>query len=61
VVITSDEGNWGGKSIATKDIVDAALNESLVEHVLVLKTQGTKPLDARGTSGRAESTQLLSS
>jgi hypothetical protein len=38
----------GEGSIATKDIVDAALNESLVEHVLVLQTQGTKPLDARG-------------
>jgi hypothetical protein len=37
------------------------LNESLVEHVLVLQTQGTKPLDARGTSGGVESTQLLSS
>jgi acetyl-CoA synthetase len=41
VVLTSDEGRRGGKTIATKAIVDAALNECpLVEHVLVLKRTG---------------------
>lgn len=41
VLITSDEGRRGGKTIATKVIVDAALNECpLVEHVLVLKRTG---------------------
>jgi acyl-coenzyme A synthetase/AMP-(fatty) acid ligase len=41
VVITSDEGRRGGKTIATKRIVDAALKECpLVEHVLVLKRTG---------------------
>ena len=41
VVITSDEGRRGGKPIATKAIVDAALKECpLVEHVLVLKRTG---------------------
>ncbi|TFK31281.1 hypothetical protein BDQ12DRAFT_753468 [Crucibulum laeve] len=41
VVITSDEGKRGGKTIATKAIVDAALKECpLVEHVLVLKRTG---------------------
>lgn len=41
VLITSDEGRRGGKTIATKAIVDAALNECpLVEHVLVLKRTG---------------------
>ena len=36
VVITSDEGRRGGKTIANKAIVDAALKECpLVEHVLV--------------------------
>ncbi|KAL7417942.1 acetyl-coenzyme a synthetase [Mrakia frigida] len=43
VVITSDEGRRGGKSIATKSIVDAALKQCpLVEHVLVLKRTGGK-------------------
>jgi len=43
VVITSDEGRRGGKPIATKAIVDAALKECpLVEHVLVLKRTGNK-------------------
>lgn len=43
VVLTSDEGRRGGKSIATKAIVDAALAECpLVEHVLVLKRTGNK-------------------
>jgi acetyl-CoA synthetase len=43
VVITSDEGRRGGKTIATKMIVDAALNECPnVEHVLVLKRTGSQ-------------------
>ena len=41
VVITSDEGRRGGKTIATKAIVDAALKECpFVEHVLVLQRTG---------------------
>jgi len=41
VLITSDEGRRGGKSIATKAIADAALKECpLVEHVLVLRRTG---------------------
>jgi acetyl-CoA synthetase len=41
VVITSDEGRRGGKTVATKTIVDNALKECpLVEHVLVLKRTG---------------------
>ncbi|KZP20328.1 acetate--CoA ligase [Athelia psychrophila] len=41
VVITSDEGKRGGKTIATKAIVDAALKQCPdVEHVLVLKRTG---------------------
>ncbi|KAF9045038.1 hypothetical protein BJ165DRAFT_1474885 [Panaeolus papilionaceus] len=41
VLITSDEGRRGGKTIATKAIVDAALKECpLVEHVLLLKRTG---------------------
>ncbi|TFL07684.1 acetate--CoA ligase [Pterulicium gracile] len=41
VLITSDEGKRGGKTIATKAIVDAALKECpVVEHVLVLKRTG---------------------
>lgn len=43
VLLTSDEGKRGGKTIATKMIVDAALKECpLVEHVLVLKRTGNK-------------------
>lgn len=43
VVITSDEGKRGGKTIATKAIVDAALKECpKVEHVLVLKRTGNQ-------------------
>ena len=43
VVITSDEGKRGGKTIANKAIVDAALKECpLVEHVLVLQRTGNK-------------------
>ncbi|KAF8066861.1 hypothetical protein FPV67DRAFT_1496744 [Lyophyllum atratum] len=42
-VITSDEGRRGGKTIATKAIVDSALKDCpLVEHVLVLKRTGNK-------------------
>jgi len=41
VLITSDEGRRGGKTIATKAIVDAALvGCPEVEHVLVLKRTG---------------------
>jgi acetyl-CoA synthetase len=48
VVITSDEGKRGGKTIATKRIVDAALKECpFVEHVLVFKRTGNEvPLTA---------------
>ena len=43
VVITSDEGRRGGKTIANKVIVDAAVKECpLVEHVLVLQRTGNK-------------------
>ncbi|WVQ70594.1 acetyl-coenzyme A synthetase [Cryptococcus sp. DSM 104548] len=43
VLITTDEGRRGGKSIATKAIVDAALQQCpLVEHVLVLRRTGNK-------------------
>ena len=43
VVITSDEGKRGGKTIATKMIVDAALKECpIVEHVLVFQRTGNK-------------------
>jgi len=41
VVITTDEGRRGGKTIATKAIVDSALKGAPgVEHVLVLKRTG---------------------
>ncbi|KZS88023.1 acetate--CoA ligase [Sistotremastrum niveocremeum HHB9708] len=41
VVITTDEGRRGGKTIATKAIVDSALSQCpKVEHVLVLKRTG---------------------
>lgn len=41
VLITSDEGRRGGKTIATKAIVNAALKDCPeVEHVLVLKRTG---------------------
>jgi acetyl-CoA synthetase len=41
VVITSDEGRRGGKTIATKAIVDAAIASiPTVDHVLVLKRTG---------------------
>lgn len=43
VVITSDEGKRGGKSIATKKIVDDALQHCPgVSHVLVFKRTGSK-------------------
>ncbi|TFK71460.1 acetate--CoA ligase [Pluteus cervinus] len=43
VLLTSDEGRRGGKSIATKAIADAALKECpLVEHVLVLRRTGNQ-------------------
>jgi acetyl-CoA synthetase len=42
VVITSDEGKRGGKTIATKVIVDAAVKECPgVAHVLVLQHTGS--------------------
>ncbi|TFY75948.1 hypothetical protein EWM64_g8064 [Hericium alpestre] len=41
VLLTSDEGKRGGKTIATKAIVDAALKQCPgVEHVLVLRRTG---------------------
>jgi acetyl-CoA synthetase len=41
VLITADEGRRGGRTIATKGIVDAALKDcSVVEHVLILKRTG---------------------
>ncbi|WFC94549.1 acetate--CoA ligase [Malassezia brasiliensis] len=43
VVITADEGRRGGRTIATKRIVDAALKECpKVEHVLVVKRTRTE-------------------
>jgi len=43
IVLTADEGRRGGKTIATKDIVDSALKGcSHVEHVLVLKRTGNE-------------------
>jgi acetyl-CoA synthetase len=43
VVLTSDEGRRGGKTIATKAIVDTAVKSCPhVEHVLVLKRTGNK-------------------
>ena len=43
IVLTADEGRRGGKTIATKAIVDSALNGCPhVEHVLVLKRTGTQ-------------------
>ncbi|KAI9459202.1 hypothetical protein BJY52DRAFT_1267000 [Lactarius psammicola] len=50
VVLTSDEGRRGGKTIATKAIVDSALKQCPdVEHVLVLKRTGN---DVPWTQGR---------
>jgi len=43
VVITSDEGKRGGKTIATKSIVDSALEKAPgVQHVIVFKRTGSK-------------------
>jgi len=43
VLITSDEGRRGGKTIATKAIADAAVAQAkVVEHVLVLKRTGNE-------------------
>ncbi|KAF8636303.1 hypothetical protein AX17_003644 [Amanita inopinata Kibby_2008] len=43
VLITSDEGRRGGKTVATKAIVDAAMKECpKVEHVIVLQRTGNK-------------------
>ncbi|KAK7464861.1 acetyl-coenzyme A synthetase 2 [Stygiomarasmius scandens] len=43
VLVTSDEGRRGGKAIATKAIVDQALDECpVVEKVLVLKRTGSE-------------------
>ena len=43
VVLTTDEGRRGGKTIATKAIVDAALKDCpIVEHVLVFKRTGNQ-------------------
>jgi acetyl-CoA synthetase len=43
IVLTADEGRRGGKAIATKAIVDSALNGCPhVEHVLVLKRTGSQ-------------------
>lgn len=43
VVITTDEGKRGGRTIATKSIVDAALKECpKVEHVIVVKRTGNE-------------------
>ncbi|WFD05978.1 acetate--CoA ligase [Malassezia vespertilionis] len=51
VVITSDEGKRGGRTIAAKSIVDAALKECPgVEHVLVVKRTGAE--DVPWVSGR---------
>jgi acetyl-CoA synthetase len=50
VVITSDEGRRGGKTVATKTIVDTALRECPdVAHVLVLRRTGA---DVPWTAGR---------
>lgn len=42
VVITTDEGKRGGKTIATKSIVDSAINEcgDIVKHCLVVNRTG---------------------
>ena len=51
IVMTSDEGRRGGRTIATKSIVDAALKEcDSVEHVLVSKRTGA--VDVPWVDGR---------
>ncbi|UZJ56150.1 hypothetical protein CBS101457_005470 [Exobasidium rhododendri] len=53
VVITSDEGKRGGRTIATKSIVDAALKECpKVEHCIVVKRTGNEEVE--WTKGRDE-------
>jgi acetyl-CoA synthetase len=44
VVITTDEGKRGGKTIATKSIVDSAVEQSggIVQNVLVVRRTGSK-------------------
>lgn len=52
VILTTDEGKRGGKTIATKSIVDSACDQTgdfKVEHVLVLKRTGA---DVKMTEGR---------
>jgi acetyl-CoA synthetase len=52
VVLTTDEGRRGGKTIATKSIVDSACDQCgdhKVEHVLVLERTGAK---VKMTEGR---------
>ncbi|KAI0284628.1 acetate--CoA ligase [Russula aff. rugulosa BPL654] len=49
IVLTADEGRRGGKTIATKAIVDSALSGCPhVEHVLVLKRTGNKTSGSTG-------------
>lgn len=51
VCITSDEGKRGGRTIATKSIVDAALKECpKVEHCIVVKRTGNEKVSF--TKGR---------
>jgi acetyl-CoA synthetase len=51
VVITTDEGKRGGRTIATKSIVDAALKECpKVEHCIVVKRTGNESVSF--TKGR---------
>ena len=48
VVITSDEGKRGGRTIATKSIVDAALKECpKVEHCIVVKRTGNEKVEMK--------------
>lgn len=52
VILTTDEGKRGGKTIATKSIVDSACEQTgdfKVDHVLVLKRTGA---DVKMTEGR---------
>lgn len=58
VVLTSDEGRRGGRTIATKSIVDAALKECPnVEHVVVAKRTGA--VDVPWVDGRDKWLQEL--
>lgn len=48
VVITTDEGKRGGRTIATKSIVDAALAECpKVEHCIVVKRTGNEQVEMK--------------